>query len=636
MLYSCSIASHWESLAEGEHLRQSRDEAVIILPLSVWPLADICYPVPDLAFSEAAFLNGTAKAKAASKKPVKNAGDRSRVRKTKKAADTEAEISRYFMSTKAPDDPTLRQRGSDKRLAKDPKSDGRGSPPPILDLPGTPFLGFGTCGPHSASPEKGLGTVAMKALEQRLLRSPSHSTSYFSWSQSAATSRKPIPCAVPREVSESADQRQPSISSPRAQSIAGPPSTRAALNHETATWTGPHHPRKGQGDGGQARMINPEGSVGQKPHPENPPAEDNVYSPPTRAPVVSDTAVTDARRCEQSDSSRQLPVMTNVGTIASLDAVLEDLIQDCRPVNETNIQRSGMQGFTKLQEPDHWTIPVAEIGTASISGLEANLVYANHLTPAVGVPRLSTMAQPDLGYTLPLASSEEKHDDHSSTYQCFGNYQSDPQVAFAAEDRNNDSSHGLTGSNGKPINDWSAHGVNYEQGQDGSTSLNARLVEEGHFQFAVSAPNGMTSHDMQTANADHPRSVRDYGDYRPDTGQYEYDTISHIHHPPAVGSLGLHTETSWDPDTWGAYEDSLHNPHEDMYIANGTHSSVTGQLTHDLPRQHFTHYGMDIDSPWTHHSTPLSRSTQAHLGSTRDEIMGDQALRGFWTPNKLY
>ena len=109
-------------------------------------------------------------------------------RKSEKAADTEAEISRYFISTV----PTNQSQGAHRRQQKqrEPSKKTRklDAPPPFIDLPNTPFLGFGSSGANSASPVKRLSSPALRDLEERLGRSR-HSSSYLTWSDSGAHSK---------------------------------------------------------------------------------------------------------------------------------------------------------------------------------------------------------------------------------------------------------------------------------------------------------------------------------------------------------------------------------------------------------------------------------------------------------------
>lgn len=119
-----------------------------------------------------------------SKRPL----DKTKRRKSAKAADAEAEISRYFMSAK-PASPNIttshgQQSKQDRRESRDQQS-----PQVFVDLPERPFLGFGSCGPNtSISPAKTLAHRNSRSLRRQDPRSPTRSTSYFTWSQSEGPS----------------------------------------------------------------------------------------------------------------------------------------------------------------------------------------------------------------------------------------------------------------------------------------------------------------------------------------------------------------------------------------------------------------------------------------------------------------
>ncbi|KAL8647061.1 MAG: hypothetical protein Q9210_005776 [Variospora velana] len=107
-------------------------------------------------------------------------------RKRDKVADTEAEISRFFAQPEEHKHEAATS-SSPRKCAAHPR--GSSSMPPI-DLPGKPFLGFGSCGPGHVSPVA-LGDDFNQSI--RLRRSSSNgSTSYATWSTTnPSTSRLP-------------------------------------------------------------------------------------------------------------------------------------------------------------------------------------------------------------------------------------------------------------------------------------------------------------------------------------------------------------------------------------------------------------------------------------------------------------
>ncbi|KAL9598918.1 MAG: hypothetical protein Q9219_004184 [cf. Caloplaca sp. 3 TL-2023] len=140
--------------------------------------------VPDLTFSEMNFLNRH-RAEKHKEPPSQSKKGRSRI---DKAADAEAEISRFFASTKHQD----RLLGNAGKHTKEDKLPGalndkaheqnRSSPPPV-DLPERPFLGFGSCGPGHISPMASVTDIDRYQSPTPMATS-NRSMTYYTWSQS--------------------------------------------------------------------------------------------------------------------------------------------------------------------------------------------------------------------------------------------------------------------------------------------------------------------------------------------------------------------------------------------------------------------------------------------------------------------
>ena len=139
--------------------------------------------MPDLAFSELEFLNSCKE-----KTQADTAAERKCADKKSRAADADAEISRYFASRKCTEAHinSLPEHSNQKQARR--VHLGHEVPQSFIELPDMPFLGFGNCGPKSASPIKlikELDTRCVPSRSQRFTRSPTRATSYFSWSQSS-------------------------------------------------------------------------------------------------------------------------------------------------------------------------------------------------------------------------------------------------------------------------------------------------------------------------------------------------------------------------------------------------------------------------------------------------------------------
>lgn len=114
-------------------------------------------------------------------------------RKASKAADTEAEISRYFKGAKVADQDTPGPSGDKTKHDENRQVRRHHSPPPLVDLPDRPFLGFGSCGVNSVSPMKMAREQDARynpSLSPRDTFSPSRSTSYLTWSRSGTPAER--------------------------------------------------------------------------------------------------------------------------------------------------------------------------------------------------------------------------------------------------------------------------------------------------------------------------------------------------------------------------------------------------------------------------------------------------------------
>ena len=185
---------------------------------------DDCYSeVPDSAFSETAFLNSHRARPEDNSNPLHTKpSDKKKKRKTTKAADVEAEISRYFTSAKIPrrsvPDPHPQQRLCQQQAQRRPQvSD---SPATFIDLPDKPFLGFGSSGAVSLSPVRRVDSRTLIDHESLFTRSQSRSTSYFTWSPSGVRSQASPQChgksVLPQASSQCSNRRTPLVS-PKAQ-----------------------------------------------------------------------------------------------------------------------------------------------------------------------------------------------------------------------------------------------------------------------------------------------------------------------------------------------------------------------------------------------------------------------------------
>lgn len=154
--------------------------------------------MPDLAFSEMTFLNPRKE-----KEEIPTKAEAKSRRKRDKNADAEAEMSRYFTSKKPsdyrkqpPEDlPTFESsppKNRHEELHRIRKSSKREDPSlSLAGLPERPFLGFGSSGAPTMSPEMGFQMVhkSNRATQsQSRTLSPTRSTTYYTWSKTESRS----------------------------------------------------------------------------------------------------------------------------------------------------------------------------------------------------------------------------------------------------------------------------------------------------------------------------------------------------------------------------------------------------------------------------------------------------------------
>lgn len=131
--------------------------------------------VPDLAFSELDFLNSRPHATVGNGTSLAKESKR----RGSKKADHNTELSRYFSRRHDFQDhsqPSRLPSHKEQQLTSDH----------LIELPQTPFLGFGSSGHKSSSPNKRTRepvTTHVFRTYDRGPRSPTKSTSYLSWSQ---------------------------------------------------------------------------------------------------------------------------------------------------------------------------------------------------------------------------------------------------------------------------------------------------------------------------------------------------------------------------------------------------------------------------------------------------------------------
>ena len=185
--------------------------------------------MPDLSFSELRFHNNHQHEREKPSKRFDRTRDRNR---TQKSLERNEEFSKFFTSKQSPlhdqSDDRLNPQPRDREILHtsqnsrtqsklNPSSTPQPSLPPI-DFPGRPFLGFGRCAPHSASPIRRLNDARPDSTPLKGKgRAPDPLThSQIMWSQSPITPRtraKRLEVADRKELRNPQHRRQQVLSS---------------------------------------------------------------------------------------------------------------------------------------------------------------------------------------------------------------------------------------------------------------------------------------------------------------------------------------------------------------------------------------------------------------------------------------
>ena len=361
------------------------------------------------------------------------AGPRSkdRMRKSRKAADTEAEISRYFTSVKAVghETPTFQSREKPPNLQE--RSCVNGSPPAFVEMPVTPFLGFGSCGTNSISPVKRPDTRTLEALERRLTKSPARSASYFTWPETQVTSksspRQTDPGILPLQSTKNSNQNRSHAKRNEQNSMKErEPSASHATRREPVAAATRSKGSQTSGSGGQPlgmlERLSNDSNDGQKPPVNHP----KVNTRLSRVESGQEARGRHSNACDATGSTRhrsrgftdQSPAKATV--VAQFpspslkpsrtmenpdDVMIEDLLQSCQ--RQDNIQSMA------CVSPSH-SEPCKESINRDYAGLEKE---------SLSMQNKETHPEPTLSTTNNLSAATSPHPCSSSYFQSGSRWQ---------------------------------------------------------------------------------------------------------------------------------------------------------------------------------------------------------------------
>lgn len=657
--------------------------------------------VPDLVFSETNFLNSRrTKPDDPIRSPAKRQMEKSKRRKSTKAADTEAEISRYFTSSKPPEKGLSGSRTKKTRTGLHPSSTNRDSLPPIIDLLDTPFLGFGSCGANSVSPVKGLGSPAMRELERRLTRSPTRSTSYLTWSQSGVAkshtshNKKYENTALESPRPSNHARGSPTIhklTTPRLHEVSTPIEqtyTKKSPATQAITLESANRNRIQQAPNRDLNLTSKDasdvGNVRQHHDTSNNNIQHNAsccngQEPPKKSVEIP---ILRHRVSQQEDSnpSKTTSVHQNVppaeprskpstrlsippqtsescnNNIAShFDATLDSLIQDCRSSNEPRTMNPHATESSRQQRADQ-TSTAYRPQSRALSDITCQSIRSQHDDPTVR-PRplehparrcketqdVKAQARFELDQRVPLrpqdAFTRDSYESHTRPSTMGYQYSS-----WHSPDRSTFSSR----------NAWGGYDTIYGQ-QEELEYLPINKLEDGEDSQYVGKPA-----EVQTPLSDLGEQSYNMTEEGLDPMEFHHQ-VNHFGYAPieftnslSSAEYGTHDEAYYHGDSWCDVEENLfadsdemtHDlmleeqgiPYRDRDFDQDQRHQHTGLFHQQTPQhQSIEPHVQSVLSPWQFHTShPGYGSHSFPKNGRRKHNEVDKALSGFWTPHKLY
>ena len=628
--------------------------------------------MPDLAFSEMAFLASRRERPKDSFKDSSTGPSDKKRRQSTKAADTEAEISRYFLSVEPPNlnaTDSLGQKGQQaKRKVPDHES-----PQACTGLPDTPFLGFGSCGPNaSISPAK--------VSDNRLGDSPcpTRSTSYFTWSQSEAPSYAPPPPNRPHRVmrskaSTSSDQKRTSSTSHKSQhstqsgcrAQVQPTSTETYSRHENPVEVveRDHKPRLAneKGLGSSEKTSNQDDTGNNKvdvangpPQIEEPvpdkvdPAQIDKHGDPkpARSPKDQVSSGPEPRFEPQAHAARslstELPVISPNND--SLDDILDALLKDC---NTKVADRNLASCATSSHHNVCFDEEVSTKNKKENSCMPTH-AFVNRVSPVEASASVSSSSKRPHSAILQYAST---HDDSMSTHiPSQGNVSSShrPSQGYACDDRAYPyiPTQNQTGS----TNAWTGYDTLYERQQNQAESTPEASTKtilpyttvRDNLSDQWRETNNATVADMYLQDVD----MMDRGD-KLDGHSFDYhETLQGRNEDDGHQDSG-YGEWADQLDDYGAPEtifDESCKGHDSGLMAENNFSTYDqGELNApyertpaQLSHQHVIRHIADTYFSWRPHQIFSRKEDVESCAADAHVNEADPALADFWIPHKLY
>ena len=601
--------------------------------------------------------------------------DKKKRRQSTKAADTEAEISRYFLSVEPTSLNATNSLGQ-KRQQNKRKAPDHESPQAFVSLSDTPFLGFGSCGPNaSISPAK--------VSDDRRGDSPcpTRSTSYLTWSQSEAPPYASPPPNRPHramrsKLSASSDQKCTSSISQKSQhstqsgyrARVQPTSTETYSRHENPVEVleSGHKPQLANEKGlGSREKTSNQGDTGnnkvdvaddppqiEEPVPEKEdPAQVDKHGDPKPAISPKDqvgrqSSGPESRFESQAYAARslstQLPVVSPDKD--SLDDILDALLKDCN----TKVADSNLASCATSSHPNVCIDEEAFISNKKEHSCMPTHAFVTRVSPVEASASVSNSSRRPHSAILQYAST---HDDSMSTHiPSRGNVSSShrPSQGYAFYDRAYPSIPTQTqiGS----TNAWTGYDTLYERQQKQAESTPEASTETvlpyTTVRENLSDPwretNNVAVADMYTQDVD----IVDVGDKLDGHSLDFYETLQgrnedNVHQQIGYGEWADQLDDYGAPET--IFGESCKGHGSGLMAENNFSTYDQEELNTpyerspaQLSRQHVIRNIPDIYFPWRPHQMFSRKEDVESCAADAHVNEADPALADFWIPHKLY
>ena len=626
--------------------------------------------MPDLAFSELKFLNsrpheivgnGTSQAKES-----KRRGGRK--------ADHNSDVSRYFSKRQGVQDhdqPSRLPSHNEPQLTSDH----------LIELPKTPFLGFGSSGHTSSSPNKRTRELVTSRGSQRYdrgLRSPTKSTSYLSWSQTH-------PCTPSSNLGRKANNenvdRSPVVKNRDPILFSRPPlqtspkSTEPRNEGEVSESRGVHHQNQsspaalsqGSRTGISRQKVSSDFVSGHQPisHVEQSEVDHNRgkkgdrRAQDERLPNDGDQArsqreqiapgTSDGRIRVAKHRSEKMPI-DNIGSNPSLATIpdshrtgdyVDFLLEQCKAplVNETvnALKEDQVQHSDPMVRQDHESPPTGVVQDQQIrsparhshNSPQHPSVHFNWSRPDLGSSHGTEHRPPHSISAGPRSSSKQRS--YSSYAMLTGNMNPATPQTSEADSRNA----------------WNMYGHLYDRQREGHRMP---WLNEGQFKdlkrnipFPETPRDQIQKHSgmYSTPGTNGIREDRANGSRQREAEEVYGELIAAAEDPSkSLPSPGVNSLEELDGATTShiADQDSLDNEIFAPPLPNGSASSFRSSSVNNIHRPMVSpaavSFSPDVRTQYREPVLPW-RTIQRRKSSLASDTVGDD-LEGFWKPHKLY